>query len=80
MDARATRKLCALIVLRAAMDYRQARKKNDRYTLEETERFFRSECFEMINPIPELSGEEMMKRIRENFDLKNVWAELEKER
>lgn len=56
MDARATRKLCALIVLRAAMDYRQARKKNDRYTLEETERFFRSEWFEMINPIPELSG------------------------
>lgn len=43
MDARATRTLCALIVLRAAMDYRQARKKNDRYTLEETERFFRSE-------------------------------------
>ena len=76
MDASETRRLCALIVLRAAMDYRRAWKRNDRRALAETERFFRSGWFEMINPIPELSGEEMMKRIRENLDLK-LCKELE---
>lgn len=78
MNAEGVRMLTTAVVLRAILDYRRAWRCEDRRALRKLERFFCSAWFDAINPVQAMSGEEMMRWIREKFDpkvIRTTWKE-----
>ena len=78
-DAVEIRRLTSAIIGQAIEDYRRAHSciekhhGNPRFqlrvdtanqTIDECERFFRSEYFELINPFPLISGEDILEKLR----------------
>lgn len=78
-DAVEIRRLTSAIIGQAIEDYRRAHSCIEKYhgnprfqlrvdtanrTIDECERFFRSEYFELINPFPLISGEDILEKLR----------------
>ena len=78
-DAVEIRRLTLAIIGRAIEDYRRAHRCIEKHrgdsrfqlqvdaanqTIDECERFFRSEYFELINPFPLISGEDIIEKLR----------------
>ena len=78
-DAVEIRRLTSAIIGQAIEDYRRAhsciekhhgnprfqlRVDTAKQTIDECERFFRSEYFELINPFPLISGEDILEKLR----------------
>lgn len=78
-DTMSVRPLASAIIGRAIEDYRRAHtyieKHHDnprfqlrvdtaKQTIDDCERFFRSEYFELINPFPLITGEDILEKLR----------------